>query len=555
MVGELIRLRRAIQRNTPAWKRRLGFALGLVAAAVTWAAVIFPAPDARADALTLCLSAWFLGWMLGPILGNGAAVLRPEYFTLMPVAPGRTAFGLLSSVFAGTGTLVTSIAVSALVLLAVMSGEPASVVFSVLSSVLFVVLLVALSRVVYALLGSAMRTALGVQIAAVSYGAFVAVITVGWLLIVPLIGILPAFLSHGFSSEAVSHGFRWSPAGWPVAAIESFARGDTPAAFAAIGALAVSALAAVVVALFALTPRARQAGKGAAPRRSWGGRPWRLLPASLLGAVVGRELRTWTRDPWRRLELSLSIWFGIFIALIAAAAGLPQLAVLCGVGLAVMVTLRGTNLYGYDGTALWQLVTIGSDEAIRADIRGRQFALTLVFGAPALVLTSVLTLLPGTITYALPAYAGIIVLVTVGAGVAIAASVLWPTPGADPHRRINASDVGDNPLVYRIATWVTFLLATPTIVLAVFVGLAPGWLPAWAGWVLLPLAVGNGAVAWWMLGSFAARHLTERLPETLARLRHTASPVSFTALWASVTLSFDDTKPVSTGGFPPDTAT
>lgn len=552
MVGELIRLRRAIQSNTPPWRRRLGFALGLVAAAVTWAAVIVPAPHARADALTICLSAWFLGWMLGPVLGNGATVLRPEYFTLMPLAPGRTAFALLASVFAGTGALVTSIAVSALVLLAIMSGEPASVVFSVLSAVLFVVLLVALSRVVYALLGSAMRTALGVQIAAVSYGALVAVITVGWLLIVPLIGMLPAFLSHGFSSEAVSHGFRWSPAGWPVAAIEFVARGESPTAAAAIGALVTSALAAVAVALLMLAPRPRQTTASTARRRLWAARPWRLLPASLLGAVVGRELRTWTRDPWRRLELSLSIWFGIFVALIAAAAGFPQLAVLSGVGLAVMVTLRGTNLYGYDGTALWQLVTIGSDEAIRADIRGRQFALALVFGAPALVLTTVMAMLTGTINYALAAYAGIVVLVAVGAGVAIAASVLWPTPGADPHRRINASDVGDNPLVYRISTWVTFLVAAPTIVLAVFVSLDPGWLPAWTGWALLPLAGANGTVAYWLLGSFAARHLTGRLPETLARLRHTAAPVSLTALWTSIMLVFDDGNPVAGRRLPSD---
>lgn len=139
-----------------------------------------------------------------------------------------------------------------------------------------------------------------------------------------------------------------------------------------------------------------------------------------------------------------------------------------------------------------------------------------------------------------------------GTGVAIAASVLWPTPGIDPHRRANASDVGDNLLVYRIATWVTFLLTSPTVVLAVLVALDPGWLGTWAHWALVPLAVGNGAVVWWFLGNFAAHHLAGRLPETLARLRHTANPSSLGEFWSSLTKGLNEhpaTHEQETDGF------
>ncbi len=507
MVGQLIRLRRTIQQNAPPWKRRLGLGLGLVGAGLTWGAALLPAPHARADALTLCLSLWLIGWAIGPILGNGAAVLRPEYFLLMPLRPIPAALGLLGSVFAGTGALVTAVAAAAIIPFAVLNDSVAGILVGVLAAGLFFVLTIVLSRVLYALLGSAMRTALGVQIAAISYGALVAVLTVGWLLIVPLIGVLPAFLANGFADSAVHDGFRWSPAGWVVVAVEFVSRGDIGASLGTIGMLAAAALIVIAAAAVLLAPRPRVTIRHSPRRRLGATRPWHYLPGSLLGAVLGRELRTWTRDPWRRLELWLSIWFGLFVALIAALARLPQLAVLAGVGLAVMVTLRGTNLYGYDGTALWQLITLGGEEAIRADVRGRQLALAVVFGIPAVVITVTMMVITGAYQYALATLPAIFVLTAAGTGVAITASVLWPTPGVDPHRRANASDVGDNPLVYRIATWVTFLLTSPTVVLAVLVALDPDWLGAWAQWALVPLAVGNGAVVWWLLGAFAAHHL------------------------------------------------
>ncbi|MGB4779722.1 hypothetical protein [Microbacterium sp.] len=542
MVGHLIRLRRAIQRNTPPWKRRLGLGLGLLAAAITWGAALLPAPHARADALALCLGAWLIGWVIGPILGSGAAVLRPEYFLPMPLRPVSASLGLLSSVFAGTGALVTAVAASAIVAFAVLAGSVAGVIAGVVAAALFLVLTIALSRMLYALLGSAMRTALGLQIAAISYGALVAVLTIGWLLIVPLIGILPAFLANGFADDLLSDALRRSPAGWPVAAVELNSRGDIAGSLTVVGALATAALVAVTGAIVLLAPRPRAATRSSRRHRLGSKSPWRFLPASLMGATLGRELRTWTRDPWRRLELWLSIWFGLFVALIATLAGLPKLAVLAGIGLAVMVTLRGTNLYGYDGTALWQLATLGSDEAIRADVQGRQLGLGAVFGIPAIALTVVMTVITGAYQYALAAVPAIVALTAAGTGVAITASVLWPTPGVDPHRRASAADVGDNPLVYRIATWVIFLLTSPTIALAILVAFDPDWLGAWAQWALIPLAIGNGVAVWWFLGSFAARHLARRLPETLARLRHTTTASSLSDLWSTLTTDRDEDR-------------
>lgn len=531
MVGQLIGLRRTIQRHSPAWKRRLGMTLGLLAATVTWLAVIVPAPGARADALSLCLGVWLLGWVIGPVLGNGASVLRPGYFALLPIRPLRLSGGLVVSAYAGTGTLVTLIASGAVVLLAVQHGEPVRIVVAVSAALLFVILVVSLSRVLYALVGSAMRTRVGLQIAAVSYGALVAVVTFGWLMIIPLIGLMPDFLARGFTSDTIRAVFQSAPSGWPVLAVQHAGGPHATAAATVLGGLMLAAVLAVTGAVWVLIPRARQ-HRARRLRMPLGARhPWRLLPASPLAAVVGRELRTWTRDPWQRLEVWLSIWFGLFVALIAVLAGRPAFTAFAGVGLAVMVTLRGTNLYGHDGTALWQLVTAASPMTIRADVRGRQLALAVVFGLPAVILTVVMGVATGAWSYTAVALAGVTALTVAGTGVAVLASVIWPTPGADPHLRVNASDVGENPVVYRVATWVTFALVSPTVGLGVVVALAPQWLPGCAPWALGALASVNALVVSCALGAKAAEHLGDRMPETLTRLRHTAQPLRMAELW------------------------
>ncbi len=244
----------------------------------------------------------------------------------------------------------------------------------------------------------------------------------------------------------------------------------------------------------------------------------RVLPGTPLGAVAGKELRTWWRDPWRSLEVRSSVWFGLFIALYGTIAGAPQVAGLAGVAVALMVALSGANLFGQDGTALWQLVVAQSPQAVRADIRGRQVGIVVALGVPAFALSALMMVLTGVYEYAAPIFAVLVATLGVGSGVAVVMSVVGVTPGVDPHRRVNATDAGENGFAIQVAFWTVLLGIAPTAAMAA--PLAFAGMPPWFAVAALAVALANAAVVAWIGGAIAIRRLGSHLPETFARLRY-----------------------------------
>jgi ABC-2 type transport system permease protein len=336
----------------------------------------------------------------------------------------------------------------------------------------------------------------------------------GWLVVSPAISAVPSFLRDGLPGSAAVV-LRWLPTGWPLQAVDAAAGGDVAAALGWLGALGGLAALAVLAAVSLLTPYVgnRTAGRHRRPLGSavlGRGR-------SPLGAVVGKELRTWWRDPWRSLEVRSSIWFGVFLAAYGAVAGYPELGGVSGVAVALMVALSGANLFGQDGTALWLLVVGQSPAAVRADIRGRQLGLVAFFGPPALALSALLIVLTGGYDLAVPVLAVIVALLGAGSGVAVVLSVEAVTPGVDPHRRVNASDAGENGFAVMVALYATQLLVAPVVAMALPLALGAE-LPAWFGAATLAVAVLDGVAAGWVGGRIAARRLGSRLPETFARL-------------------------------------
>ncbi len=448
--------------------------------------MLLAAPSARADVLLLVLAVWLAGRVVGPILSSGAAVLRPEYFTLLPLDRRRLGLGLLASVFVGVGAAVTAAGMLAVVGYAVLGGGGAvmfaAVLVGLLGAALLLVLIVATSRVAYALLGAAMGSRVGVEFAAIQYGLLIASLFAGWLVISPAVSAVPVFLRDGLAGPAVAVLGRL-PTGWPLQAVDAAAAGDPAAVLGWLGALGGLAALAVLAAVSLLTP------------------------------YVGN------RTARRRLEVRSSIWFGVFLAVYGVVAGIPQLAAAAGVAVALMVALSGANLFGQDGTALWQLVVGQSPRAVRADIRGRQLGLVVAFGLPAVTLSALLIVLTGGYDITIPVLAVIVALLGAGSGVAVVLSVEGVTPGVDPHRRVNATDAGENALAIQVALHATLLLVAPVVVMAVPLALG-AVLPAWFGAATLVVAVLDAFLVGWVGGRIAAHRLGSRLPETFARLRY-----------------------------------
>lgn len=531
----LVGLRRTIQAHNESWKRPTGIGLGVLAAALTWAAVLLAEPDARGDVVVVAVALWSIGWIAGPILASGAGVLRPEYFTLLPLERRRLGLGLLLSVYVGPGAILTLAAMLAIPAWGITLGVGPAVL-GLLAALVWTLGLVAFSRAVYSLLGAAMRTQVGVEIAAIQYGLLISGMIAGWLIVFPAGMAVPVLLADGLGGSTAATVLHATPFGWPGGVVEGAAGGEALGAAWRLAALAVVALIAVAVAVRLLTPHvgnrtARRTRRPLGSRRIVGGSgerdPLLGLPATRLGAVVGKELRTWLRDPWRSLEVRTSIWIAVFLAFflyigsLGQVEGLFTFAPVAALAVAMMVGLGGANLHGQDGTALWMLVVTDSPQARLADVRGRQLAISIVFGVPAAVLALALAALSDGWWLLLPVAAGMLAMVGAGAGMSALFSVVGVSAGVDPAKRRNATDAGENPLILQIGFWLAVILAAPTLALAVLTVLGtPFTQAAWWPAALLAVGLANGGLLAWGLGRAALAVLTARLPETFARVRY-----------------------------------
>jgi ABC-2 type transport system permease protein len=524
VVRDLIALTFAIRRHSPTGKRIGGLIVGLVAATLTWVITLVAAPAARPDVLGLILTGWLAGWLIGPILTTASPALRPEFFAFLPMDRRRLGAGLLASTFVGVGALVSTAGLLALAGYGVTrGGSPLpTLAVAVVAAVLFLVSVVAASRACYAVLGAAMRTRLGVEIAGIQYGLLLAGLFSGWLMVAPVLRSVPVFLSRGFDGSVVSTVIATLPSGWPVRAVNAAAAGDLAAAAVWLAALAALMVVAVGAAAALVIPRPGRATERSSRRRTG----WLLsclvarLPPTPLGGVVAKELLSWRRDPWRTLEIRSAVWFGVFVGVFGIVAGLPAVAGLSGAAVALTIALSGANLYGQDGTALWQLVVAQSSQAIRADVRGRQIGLVTTLGLPAVALSAAGMAVTGITVYAVPIAAVLVAVIGVGSGVAVIVSIVGVAPGVDPHLRVNATDVGENGFAIQAANWSTLALISPTayaVSLPVLTGTAPP-LPAAAIMILIGLV--NGLVVATVGGRIARHRLTTRLPETFGRVRY-----------------------------------
>jgi ABC-2 type transport system permease protein len=536
VAGVLIRMKLRVLRHSLRGGRGLVFGVGAlwgVAAGVFCTILIANHPGGLTvgtDVASVLFAVWTLGWLFGPVLtGGGDETLRPENFALLPIRPALLAGGLLAAALVGVAPLVTLIAFTGLVFAAVAGGLVA-VLVAVLAVGLQLALAVLLSRVVIGglgvLLGSRRGKDLGVLLAA-------------------LVGLayLPARAAFnalgpvvtGQSAPVFTAALRFLPTGWGPTAVAASADRDWPLALGLLLALAVLDGLLVLAWSRLLERRLTTSQSAGGPRRSAhvggpgapggpggvGGLRARrgLLPASPLGAVIGKELRMWWRDARRRALLFTSIVLGLILpATTSVGSGGPHSLAYSALWIAFFAALQISNLYGFDGSAVWQtLVTPG---AARADVRGRQWAWALIVGPAALVAALVLP----RVTDTPAAYPWVLALVPAlvggGAGTIVLVSVRAPSAmpsGKQGNPFTGTGQLGFGLALTRMAMSLLQVLAVIPPVLVLALG-ALGVLPA-AAWLAVGAGVLSGIGAAWWLGRLASQRLAERGPELLAAVR------------------------------------
>ncbi|MFC0111205.1 hypothetical protein [Kibdelosporangium aridum] len=514
MVGVLIRMRLSVARHSLRREQLITsvgkFLLGLLAAGLT---IGLAAGDFRTDAITadmvaLAFLAWFICWIVVPMLaGGGDETLRPEHFSLLPITSRQLAVGLLGIAFIGPGAVVTLVAGIALVVLASGLGTTA-VVFAVPALVLQTAFFVLLARVVIAALGAALRSRRGRDIALLLV-AFICVC--GFLLRYPIQSLGPSVIrgeAPGFS--AVLHVL---PSGWATSAVEAAGRSDWLIAVGAL--LGLAALVGLLLLAWAPLIERRTTTRSASGRyqRTRSGVLTRLLPTSPLGAVAYKEILTWSRDARRRAVLVTSL-AALPGAVVPALSGIEQLLPFGGMFVLALACAETSNLYGLDGSGMWH--TILAPNSTRADVRGRQLAWTLVVAPFCIALTLVLTAISG-LAWAWPWVLALLPALVGGcSGAVVLLSVIaaYPVP---KNSDSNPFTSGTNPHYMQLSI-IPLLIAMVGPALALLIqGAVTGNMVL--SWLAVPVGVITGAVMAWLCGRIACQKLEEGAVELFGVVR------------------------------------
>lgn len=517
----LISLKFTLLRNSSKGLRVVGWVVGAALVAGTWAAAALATNDqVRGSVLTLAFAGWVVGAALGPVLMSGSGTLRPDYFALLPIDRRALGRGLLVSTFVGIGSGYVVVAFLAAAVHAALV-DPATLVLVVPGALLTWVFAITVSRLVYGLLGAAMRSKVGVEIAGIQFGLMFAAIFTGWMVVQAAIESIPALVRDGLPEGPITAVLDGFPSSWPLLAVEAAATGDWAAALGLLAALAGLDAVLVVATVAVLTPRQevtarRRTGRRLSPRLVDGGG---ILPATQLGAVIGKEYRQWTRDPWRSLEVRSGVWTGIAIGFFALVSGeYAVLAAFSGLIVAFMMGVAALNLYGQDGSAVWQTVVGQDATSIRSDVYGRQWATVLVFLPHALLITVVFILLTQEFWVVPAVLAALPALFGAGSGAALITSAVGVSPGVDPRRRVGPNDANGNVSVH---LWVVMALIAIGVLPTAAVILWSLLVPSTAlSIVTVLVGLANGWAAAWLFGRIAIGYLQNRMPDVFTRIRY-----------------------------------
>lgn len=513
MVAQLVRLKLTLTANglrRSAWVA-VGFALGalyglgvLLLSLGALGYVSTQAFSLREMTGVLAGAALVLAWWLVPLVAFGLdATLEPARFAPFPVPRGTLLVGLtLAGLIGIPGVLTVLGALGSSVL---WWQEPPALAAAVLGAVLAILTCV--------LGGRALTTALApIVVKRRVREVGVAVLLVPLVLAGPLLTrLLPAGLDlRQVDIAPVVRVVAWTPVGaaWGLAPDVAAGRwGQAAGRLAvALGTVALAALAWDRALARALVEPVRETTKRRDRGLGFVGR----VPATPLGAVVGRCLTYWSRDPRYAMAVVLVPVLPIVFALVDPGGRLVLVAApLAGF-------LMGWSIsadVAYDGTAFWMHVAAPLRGA--ADRWGRALAAGAI-GVVVVVVLGVVTALVVHRPDAIPALVGCgLGMAGTSLGVASVTSALVVYPVRQP---------GDSPFSLRQgATLPAFLtqmggwalvgaLTSPVTVVTVLA--VDGRHPA-LGWVALAGGPVLGGVVLWLGATLGGRLLERSGPDLL----------------------------------------
>ncbi|MBO1415045.1 hypothetical protein, partial [Streptomyces sp. FH025] len=539
MVGVLTGMKLAVLRRSMSGPRAASLILGALTGtlAAVGTALLgladFPTPEAGVGVVAAVLLLWTAGWALGPTVTGGDPTLRLDYFTLVPQRPRTLALGLLGASFVGIAPLVSLVAFTVLPVFGAGLG-PLPALVAVPALLLHLLFVVVLSKLTLLALGGAARSRLGRELSALLLGLVIGFLNTGWF----AIGFFLRLLT-GEWAAGVGTAVRALPSGWSAVAVDAARRSDWALVAACLGGLlALSAL------LFAASTAllARQLARGTTGGRPAAARPsaplrgalpragllraallraalLRAVPDTASGAVLGKELRLWARDPRRARALRAALWTGVFTGLLPLLGGFDTLLPWTGVVAALFAGSLCANLYGLDAGALWLTLVVPGAE--RVDVRARQLAWLTVVAPAALLLTAAASAVapPGRawpwLLAVLPAVLG------AGAGLVPLMSVLGPAPSPDRPGGNPLDAFGDESAdqsrMQGLAVLLLQLLAALPAAGVVLAGTLLHSAPLrWAG---AAAGLGTGLLSAGWLGRAARRRLEADGPELLDVMR------------------------------------
>ena len=509
MARVLIEMRAAIMRRSASGKRWIG--LALLALLVTLLAVTtllaglvhYRYPGAGADVVATLSLGWLLGWIAGPLLTGDDAALRMDYFKLLPIPPRRLARAMLGAAFANVSLMFSLIAFAALIALGARSGVAATLT-GVLATALDLVLAVVASTVAVAAFGPTISSRRGRD-----FGTILLALTITLLSLASgLVPLIAKRLTDGHS-PVLAAVVRILPSGWGAVAVDAAGRSDWGLVALAIGGLVVLIGALVAVWPPLLARRLTMSARGGRQRSHAGPRE-PVLPLTPLGAVIGKELRMYSRSVLRSVMLMISFLVGAGVGVISALSGKTDGLPFVGLLFTVIAAACFTNFYGDDGTSLWLTLVVPGAE--RPDVRGRVWAWLLVVGPAGLLITLVFTAISGQ-GWSWPwVLAGEPAMIIGSAGLLALIGVV----------SVDAPDADGGPSPARVLKTHLALIVIPVVTLFPAAALLLAGAAAHSltlRWLAVP--VGLAWAAWLCRYSVlrAQRRLQTRGPEIFARLR------------------------------------